>query len=134
MHKYTKTTDNNWLQSHLIVNPVKLHLTLKLCYCSFRPDEAKEMASRMLGKKLFTKQTGEQGRICNEVSFIFFLQWFHVIQFCFVFFFCKVIYQGAVAKRVDRANQWVTQSGVVCTIAVKDIFYNNCRNPRALIG
>ena len=22
----------------------------------------------MLGKKLFTKQTGEQGRICNEVS------------------------------------------------------------------
>ena len=34
----------------------------------FRPEEAKEMASRMLGKKLFTKQTGEQGRICNEVS------------------------------------------------------------------
>ena len=36
--------------------------------CHLRPDEAKEMASRMLGKKLFTKQTGEQGRICNEVS------------------------------------------------------------------
>ena len=33
-----------------------------------RPDEAKEMASRMLGRKLFTKQTGEQGRICNAVS------------------------------------------------------------------
>lgn len=33
----------------------------------FSPDEAKEMASRMLGKKLFTKQTGEQGRICNDV-------------------------------------------------------------------
>ncbi|CAH3019150.1 unnamed protein product [Porites evermanni] len=33
----------------------------------FSPEEAKEMASRMLGKKLFTKQTGEQGRICNEV-------------------------------------------------------------------
>ena len=33
-----------------------------------RPDEAKEMASRMLGKKLFTKQTGDQGRICNDVS------------------------------------------------------------------
>jgi len=72
MHKYTKTTDNDWLGSLLIVNPVKLHLTLKWYYCSFRPDEAKEMASRMLGKKLFTKQTGEQGRICNEVSFIFF--------------------------------------------------------------
>ena len=119
MHKYTKTTDNNWSQSLLIVNPFKLHLTLKWYCCSFRPDEAKEMASRMLGKKLFTKQTGEQGRICNEVSFIFFLQWFHVIQFCF--FFCKVIYQGAVAKRVDSANQWVTQSGVVHTIAIKDI-------------
>ena len=26
------------------------------------------MASRMLGKKLFTKQTGDQGRICNDVS------------------------------------------------------------------
>jgi len=34
-----------------------------------RPDEAKEMASRMLGKKLFTKQTGEQGRICNDVGY-----------------------------------------------------------------
>ena len=31
--------------------------------------EAKEVSSRMLGKKLFTKQTGEQGRICNEVSY-----------------------------------------------------------------
>ena len=41
-------------------------VTYVLCY--FRPEEAKEMASRMLGKKLFTKQTGEQGRICNEVS------------------------------------------------------------------
>ena len=58
----------------------------------------------MLGKKLFTKQTGEQGRICNEVSFIFFfLQWLHVIHFCF-FFFCKIIYQATVAKRVDIAR------------------------------
>jgi len=35
----------------------------------YRPDEAKEMAARMLGKKLFTKQTGEQGRICNDVGY-----------------------------------------------------------------
>ena len=38
-----------------------------------RPDEAKEMASRMLGKKLFTKQTGDQGRICNDVCYNFLL-------------------------------------------------------------
>ncbi|XP_042328421.1 succinate--CoA ligase [ADP-forming] subunit beta, mitochondrial-like [Sceloporus undulatus] len=31
------------------------------------PEEAQEMASQMIGKKLFTKQTGERGRICNEV-------------------------------------------------------------------
>ncbi|XP_034279409.1 succinate--CoA ligase [ADP-forming] subunit beta, mitochondrial-like [Pantherophis guttatus] len=31
------------------------------------PEEAKEVASRMIGKKLFTKQTGEKGRICNQV-------------------------------------------------------------------
>ncbi|EDO39934.1 predicted protein [Nematostella vectensis] len=33
----------------------------------FSADEAKEVASRMIGKKLFTKQTGELGRVCNEV-------------------------------------------------------------------
>lgn len=33
----------------------------------FRPEEAKELASKMLGKYLVTKQTGETGRICNEV-------------------------------------------------------------------
>ncbi|XP_046853113.1 succinate--CoA ligase [ADP-forming] subunit beta, mitochondrial-like [Xenia sp. Carnegie-2017] len=33
----------------------------------FSPEECKEFASRMLGKKLFTKQTGEKGRICNKV-------------------------------------------------------------------
>ncbi|CAI5789385.1 succinate--CoA ligase [Podarcis lilfordi] len=31
------------------------------------PEEAREIASRMIGKKLFTKQTGQQGRICNQV-------------------------------------------------------------------
>ncbi|XP_070617805.1 succinate--CoA ligase [ADP-forming] subunit beta, mitochondrial-like [Erythrolamprus reginae] len=31
------------------------------------PEEAKEVAARMIGKRLFTKQTGEQGRICNQV-------------------------------------------------------------------
>ncbi|XP_042328420.1 succinate--CoA ligase [ADP-forming] subunit beta, mitochondrial-like [Sceloporus undulatus] len=31
------------------------------------PEEAREMASRMIGKRLFTKQTGERGRICNQV-------------------------------------------------------------------
>lgn len=101
MRKYTKTTDNNWSQSLLIVNPIKLHLTLKWYYYSFRPDEAKEMASRMLGKKLFTKQTGEQGRICNEVSLIFFTM---VSCNSFWLFFCKMICQATAAQRVDIAK------------------------------
>lgn len=33
----------------------------------FSPEEAREVASRMIGKKLFTKQTGEKGRICQQV-------------------------------------------------------------------
>ncbi|EKM60854.1 uncharacterized protein PHACADRAFT_247047 [Phanerochaete carnosa HHB-10118-sp] len=31
------------------------------------PEQAKELASKMLGAKLITKQTGAQGRICNTV-------------------------------------------------------------------
>ncbi|XP_063157939.1 succinate--CoA ligase [ADP-forming] subunit beta, mitochondrial-like [Candoia aspera] len=31
------------------------------------PEEAREVAAQMIGKKLFTKQTGERGRICNQV-------------------------------------------------------------------
>uniref|UniRef100_A0A6J0U577 Succinate--CoA ligase [ADP-forming] subunit beta, mitochondrial n=1 Tax=Pogona vitticeps TaxID=103695 RepID=A0A6J0U577_9SAUR len=31
------------------------------------PEEASQVASRMIGKKLFTKQTGAKGRICNHV-------------------------------------------------------------------
>ncbi|XP_033022270.1 succinate--CoA ligase [ADP-forming] subunit beta, mitochondrial-like [Lacerta agilis] len=31
------------------------------------PEEAREVASKMIGKKLYTKQTGKQGRICNQV-------------------------------------------------------------------
>ncbi|XP_077872122.1 succinate--CoA ligase [ADP-forming] subunit beta, mitochondrial isoform X1 [Ictidomys tridecemlineatus] len=33
----------------------------------FSPEEAKAVSSQMIGKKLFTKQTGEKGRICNQV-------------------------------------------------------------------
>ncbi|KAM3853824.1 succinate--CoA ligase [ADP-forming] subunit beta, mitochondrial [Vipera latastei] len=33
----------------------------------FSPEEAKEVSSKMIGKKLYTKQTGEKGRICNQV-------------------------------------------------------------------
>lgn len=33
----------------------------------FSPEEAKDISSKMIGKKLFTKQTGEKGRICNQV-------------------------------------------------------------------
>ncbi|XP_015269567.1 PREDICTED: succinyl-CoA ligase [ADP-forming] subunit beta, mitochondrial [Gekko japonicus] len=33
----------------------------------FSPEEVKDISSKMIGKKLYTKQTGEKGRICNEV-------------------------------------------------------------------
>lgn len=32
-----------------------------------RPEEAKDIASKMLDHKLFTKQTGKDGRICKKV-------------------------------------------------------------------
>ena len=31
------------------------------------PEEAREVASNMMGSKLITKQTGEEGRICNKL-------------------------------------------------------------------
>ncbi|XP_038632199.1 succinate--CoA ligase [ADP-forming] subunit beta, mitochondrial-like [Scyliorhinus canicula] len=33
----------------------------------YSPEEVRDIASKMIGKKLFTKQTGEKGRICNQV-------------------------------------------------------------------
>lgn len=33
----------------------------------FSPEEVKAVSSQMIGKNLFTKQTGEKGRICNQV-------------------------------------------------------------------
>ncbi|KAL4693851.1 hypothetical protein H8959_013116, partial [Pygathrix nigripes] len=32
----------------------------------FSPEEAKDVSSQMIGKKLFTKQMGEKGGICNQ--------------------------------------------------------------------
>lgn len=34
------------------------------------PKEIKEMAAKMLGQKLITKQTGAAGRICNTVAIV----------------------------------------------------------------
>uniref|UniRef100_A0A8D2JFL4 Succinate--CoA ligase [ADP-forming] subunit beta, mitochondrial n=2 Tax=Varanus komodoensis TaxID=61221 RepID=A0A8D2JFL4_VARKO len=31
------------------------------------PEEARDVASRMIGRRLFTRQTGEKGRICHQV-------------------------------------------------------------------
>jgi succinyl-CoA synthetase beta subunit len=36
-------------------------------FVCFRPEEAAELAGRMIGQYLVTKQTGEDGRICNSV-------------------------------------------------------------------
>lgn len=38
-----------------------------LLHLSYRPEEARDISSQMIGRKLYTKQTGEQGRICNQV-------------------------------------------------------------------
>jgi len=46
------------------IHSVLLNLLSSLL-CS--PEEAKSLASQMLGKLLITKQTGEAGRICNAV-------------------------------------------------------------------
>lgn len=32
-----------------------------------RPEEARDISSQMIGRKLYTKQTGAAGRICNQV-------------------------------------------------------------------
>ncbi|XP_060570955.1 succinate--CoA ligase [ADP-forming] subunit beta, mitochondrial-like [Ruditapes philippinarum] len=37
---------------------------------AFSPDEAESLASKMIGHKLVTKQTGEAGRICNTVMVV----------------------------------------------------------------
>lgn len=39
----------------------------KLLSSSPRPEEARDISSQMIGRKLYTKQTGEAGRICNQV-------------------------------------------------------------------
>lgn len=41
-----------------------LSISLYLCY---RPEQVKELASKMIGKVLVTKQTGAAGKICNSV-------------------------------------------------------------------
>lgn len=47
---------------------MKYYLFTDLYQSDFhRPDEAKEVASMMLGNKLVTKQTGDKGRICDKV-------------------------------------------------------------------
>uniref|UniRef100_A0A8C5CQK5 Succinate--CoA ligase [ADP-forming] subunit beta, mitochondrial n=1 Tax=Gadus morhua TaxID=8049 RepID=A0A8C5CQK5_GADMO len=33
----------------------------------YSPEEARDISSQMIGRKLYTKQTGEAGRICNQV-------------------------------------------------------------------
>ncbi|XP_041857712.1 succinate--CoA ligase [ADP-forming] subunit beta, mitochondrial [Melanotaenia boesemani] len=33
----------------------------------YSPEEARDISSQMIGQKLYTKQTGEAGRICNQV-------------------------------------------------------------------
>ena len=37
------------------------------CY-SCRPEEVEDIASKMIGKNLYTIQTGAVGRPCNEVN------------------------------------------------------------------
>ena len=43
--------------------------TLNL-FSIYRPSEAEKVAGQMLGHRLITKQTGEEGRICNSVMVV----------------------------------------------------------------
>ncbi|KAJ2474130.1 beta' subunit [Coemansia sp. RSA 2322] len=36
----------------------------------YSPEEARDLASKMIGHKLFTKQTGVQGKVCNKVFIV----------------------------------------------------------------
>lgn len=38
-------------------------------------EQAKELAGKMIGSKLITKQTGAAGRICNAASDYFIHKW-----------------------------------------------------------
>lgn len=54
----------------IFVNIKKKNLKIrKQCFQIFfiRPEEAEQVAGKMLGQYLVTKQTGEKGRICNAV-------------------------------------------------------------------
>lgn len=50
-----------------ILQQVESNLSLLHIFSLFRPAEAGEVASKMIGDLLITKQTGEKGRICNSV-------------------------------------------------------------------
>lgn len=44
-----------------------LSFQLRGSQCSFSGEEAKEVAEKMIGHNLITKQTGDAGRPCNKV-------------------------------------------------------------------
>lgn len=56
------------LTSEIVVNVICSFMMLN--YFTFRADEAKDIASKMIGHKLFTKQTGSEGRICKKVMVV----------------------------------------------------------------
>ena len=45
-------------------------LGLPFDFSTLRPAEAEKTAGQMIGHKLITKQTGEEGRICNCVMVV----------------------------------------------------------------
>ncbi len=47
--------------------PFHLHSVRTPQNIAYSPEQAKELASKMLGAKLITKQTGAAGRVCNTV-------------------------------------------------------------------
>ena len=68
--KVISTQDSKAVSRWLIREPTSLHRASLRCMNSElmrRPAQAKEYASKMLGHKLITKQTGSGGRICNAV-------------------------------------------------------------------
>lgn len=59
----------DFLGHYLLNVPRKQHTSdsSSFLFLPSRPEEARDISSQMIGRKLYTKQTGEAGRICNQV-------------------------------------------------------------------
>ena len=70
---YIETAEKSYISACYQYNPLKnceFPVLQWAWFSIYRPEEAETIASKMIGHKLFTKQTGEAGRICNNVMVV----------------------------------------------------------------